>query len=272
MTPPRLKTVIVGFGKVGAGYADDPVMAQTVEYATHAQVLADHPAFAWEAVVDVSDEALELAHKRWRIPLAVKSISELVRQYQPDVAVLATPPQHRLTIVEQLGSLRTILVEKPLGTTVAEGREFLDYCAQRGILVQVNLPRRADETFRSLASGRLFDLIGKPQAAFGVYGNGLLNNGTHLVDVIRMLLGEIEAVQTAGSAVPYSAGPIPEDMNPPINLQLYGGLVVMLHPIRFEHYREVSLDIWGEKGRLSILQEGLSILVHPQRDNRSMMD
>ena len=105
-----------------------------------------------------------------------------------------------------------------------------------------------------------------------VYGNGLLNNGTHLVDLIRLLLGEIEAVQTIGNAVPYTAGPIPGDMNLPINLQLGGGMVVMLHPIRFEHYREVSLDIWGEKGRLSINQEGLSILLHPQRDNRSMKD
>ena len=272
MIPSPLKTVVVGFGKVAAGYADDPVMAQAVEYATHAQVLADHPAFAWQAVVDVSDDALELARTRWHIPVAVRSISELVRQYQPDVAVLATPPQHRLSIVEQLGSLRSVLVEKPLGTTLAEAKEFLDYCAQRGILVQVNLWRRADETLRSIASGRLLDFIGAPQAVFGVYGNGLLNNGTHLIDLIRMLLGEIVAVQTVGGAVPYTAGPIADDMNLPINLQLRGGVVVMLQPIRFEHYRELSLDIWGEKGRLSIVQEGLSILLYSRRDNRGMTD
>ena len=47
MTQPRLRTVLVGCGEVGAGYATDPLMARHYPYATHAQVLAAHPAFAW---------------------------------------------------------------------------------------------------------------------------------------------------------------------------------------------------------------------------------
>jgi hypothetical protein len=30
------------------------------------------------------------------------------------------------------------------------------------------------------------------------------------------------------------------------------------------------LDIWGEKGRLQIVQEGLSLLLHPRQANRAM--
>ncbi|MCI0559015.1 MAG: Gfo/Idh/MocA family oxidoreductase, partial [Nitrososphaera sp.] len=116
-----LRTVVIGFGKIGAGYANDPIMAEYYPYATHAQVLAVHPSFAWEAVVDPSEVALELARTQWEIPHVARSIEELRRYYQPEVAVLATPPEFRLTILEQLPNLRAVLVEKPLGLTIAEG-------------------------------------------------------------------------------------------------------------------------------------------------------
>jgi predicted dehydrogenase len=270
MSRPRLRTAVVGFGKVAAGYADDPVMAHYYPFATHAQVLAVHPVFAWEAVVDVSEEALALAQQRWRILHVAKSVQELARQYEPEIAVIATPPQFRSAIIEQLPSLRASLVEKPLGLTLEEGQAFLEECLRRGILVQVNLWRRADEGFQALCGGRLDQLIGRPQLAFGVYGNGLLNNGTHMVDFVRMLLGEVETVQAVSGIEPYPAGPIPDDVHVPFTLRLRGGLVVMIQPIRFEHYRENGLDIWGEKGRLLIAQEGLGLFLYPRCENRAM--
>ena len=63
-----LPTVVIGFGKVGAAYADDPLTGKYYSYVTHAQVLANHPSFEWKAVVDVSDEALQLAEEQWQIP------------------------------------------------------------------------------------------------------------------------------------------------------------------------------------------------------------
>ncbi|MFN8455084.1 MAG: Gfo/Idh/MocA family oxidoreductase [Anaerolineae bacterium] len=266
----RLRTVIIGFGKIGARYADDPLTARYYPYSTHAQVLAVHPAFAWEAVVDPSATARELAQKRWQIPYAVKNVRELMDNYQPEVAVIATPPETRQFIIEQIPSLRAVLVEKPLGLTVADAEQFLEQCRQRHIIVQVNLWRRADEMFRALAAGQLTELIGCPQAIFGVYGNGLLNNGTHMIDFVRMLCGEVEAVQAIGNLSTCLTGPITGDVNLAFSLRLKPGLVVMQQPINFEHYRENSLDIWGEKGRLSFCLEGLSLIFYPRHKNRAI--
>lgn len=270
MTRSRLRTVIVGFGKIGAGHAEDPIMARYYPYATHAQVLAVHPHFAWEAVVDPAATALEAARQHWRIPWAFSSIDELAGQYQPEIAVIATPPETRLAVVEKLPNLRGVLVEKPLGVTPAEGHAFCDYCAARGILVQVNLWRRADEQFRNLAAGGMTEAIGRPQAVFGVYGNGVLNNGVHLVDFVRMLLGEVAAIQVVPGGLSFKESPIPEDVNLPFVLRLADGLTVMMQPVKFAHYRENSLDIWGEKGRLAIMQEGLGIFLYPRQANRAM--
>jgi predicted dehydrogenase len=259
---PPLRTVLIGMGRVGAGFAEDARINRFYPYATHAQVLREHPAFSWSAVVDPDPQVLRLARERWRVPCVVSSIPELLRCCQPEVAVIATPPHLRWSLIEPLPHLRGILVEKPLANSVAEASQLLEGCAQRGIRVQVNLWRRADETFRALAAGRLTELIGRPQAIFSVYGNGLRNNGTHLIDLVRMLLGEVKGVQCVAGSAAYAAGPIAVDIQVPFNLLLRSGAVATFQPVRFEYYRENSLDVWGEAGRLAILREGLQILLY----------
>ena len=265
-----LSAVVVGFGKIAAGYAQDRATARYFSYATHAQVLADNPSYRWEAVVDISDEALELARTRWKVPYVAKSLDELKDRCEPEVAVVATPPGSRLEIIKRLPDLRAVLVEKPLGLTVSEAERFLEECDRREILVQVNLWRRADETFRRLASGHMADLIGEPQAAFGTYGNGLINNGTHLVDFARMMFGEVETVQATSGKEALEVGPIPGDCHASFSLGVPGGPAVAIQPVDFNCYREIGLDVWGTEARLAIMNEGLSILVYPRHPHRAM--
>ncbi|HEV2145973.1 MAG TPA: Gfo/Idh/MocA family oxidoreductase [Longimicrobiaceae bacterium] len=269
MTAAPLRTVVVGLGKIGLGYADDPVMARHYPFATHAQVLARHPAFEWGGAVDLAPEARRAACERWGVPLVAAEVGEVADAYRPEVVVLATPPESRLEILEQLPDVRAVLVEKPLGRTLEEGESFLAWCRARGIPVQVALWRRADAAFRELAL-TLGERIGAVQAAFALYGNGLLNNGTHVVDFVRMLLGEVTEVQAAAGVAPYREGPIRDDVNLPFHLALASGAGVSVQPLRFAHFRENGVDIWGESGRLSVLQEGLKIRWYPRRENRGM--
>src|SRR5438067_588095 len=95
----QLRTVLIGAGKVGMSYADDEAMGRHYRYASHAQVLRDHPSFEWGAVVDVAPEALRAARERWGVKIATADLAECAA-YAPDVAVLATPPAERLRQIE----------------------------------------------------------------------------------------------------------------------------------------------------------------------------
>lgn len=270
MSHRRYRTAIIGFGKIGAEYADDPVMALHYPVATHAQALADHPDFEWQAIVDPRPESRRLARDRWHVPMAFASVEQLAHEAPPEVAVIATPPESRAEIIECLPGLQAVIVEKPLGRTLDEAIAFVRICAERNIQVQVNYWRRADDDFRALAAGGMVEAIGQPQAVFGVYGNGLRNNGSHMIDFSRMLFGEIATVQAAAGVVRHRAAPIEGDIDVPFQLVFESGLCAMFQPVDFVDYRENGLDIWGKHGRLQILQEGLRLIHAARIPNRAM--
>lgn len=270
MSGRRLRAALIGFGKMAQGYAADPAMARHYRYAAHAQVLVDHPAFDWRAVVDPDAQALSLARDDWHVSDTAAAPGALADRGAIEVAVIATPPDTRLDLLDAFPNLRAVLVEKPLGINAASAARFLDICSERNILVQVNLWRRADDCFRDLAAGRLAQLIGAPRAVAGFYGNGLHNNGTHIVDMLRMFFGEVVSVQRLGSAPAFREGPIEGDTNPAVALEMRCGLVATLNPMRFHEYRENGLSLWGAHGRLDILNEGLTIHYFPRAANRAM--
>ena len=43
---------------------------------------------------------------------------------------------------------------------------------------------------------------------------------------------------------------------------------LIVQALRFEHFREVSIDLWGEKGKLSFTQEGLISLFFKKAKHR----
>ncbi len=266
-----LRTCIVGFGKIAAGYAKDPVMARHYRYTTHAQVLQNHPRFQWTAAVDPLPEARAAAQELDGAVETANDPAALGKGRDAEVVILANPPgPGRSLALDAFPHVRAVLVEKPLGRTLPEAREFLASCARRNIVVQVALWRRADPTFRALAGGELASRIGRLQAGHALYGNGLRNNGVHMVDFIRMMCGEIAHVEAIGPGATPAGLPIAGDLQVDAALTLATGQTVFLSALDFGAYREVGLDLWGDAGRLSILQEGLLISHFQRTANRAM--
>ncbi len=272
MSRPRpFPTTLIGFGRMAQGYAADPVMARHFRYAAHAQVLRDHPAFEWRAVIDPAPDARTAARADWNVETCAATAAGLgAAAADIEVAVLATPPDARSGLLNAFPQLKAVIAEKPLGRSVAEAQAFLDDCKGRGIAVQVNLWRRGDRLFRELAAGRLRELIGTAQAATCLYGNGLVNNGTHMIDFSRMLFGEAAGFQLIGARPGFVEGPIADDTNPRFVLEMANGLAIDFQPLQFCAYREAGLVIWGTNGRLDILAEGLVVRHFPLASHRSM--
>lgn len=263
MSQPPLRTVIAGFGGIAHANADDPAQRKHFRYATHVQVLREHPLFAWTGTIDPDPGQRAAARTRWGLEAVAATADALAERERVDVLVLATRPGNRLALLDAFPNLRAVLVEKPLGNDLDEATAFVERARERGILVQVNLLRRTDATTRRLAAAGIETHLGRVQAASAIYGNGLNNNGTHLIDLARMLLGETVAVQAFPSPrARFVEGPLTDDVNVPFVLELASGLPVFFSVVRFAAYREIALEVWGERARLTYAHGGLVARIH----------
>jgi predicted dehydrogenase len=102
------------------------------------------------------------------------------------------------------------------------------------------------------------------------YGNGLLNNGSHMIDMVRMMFGEVASATVLERGCWSFNGPIAGDCNPCFALHMASGLTVQFAPLDFRAYRENGMIIWGTEGRLEILNEGLVVQSFPRSPNRAM--
>ncbi len=267
----RYVTVLVGFGSVAVDIGDDPKVAQFIQYPTHASVLHEHPRFDWQAVVEPRSEARDRAQEEWCVPVTAASVEELPNDFAPDVAVLATRPDVRLAALQARPSLKGALIEKPVATSFAEGRALDEWCRECGLKVSINLFRRGEKTCRELGAGGLGELVGDIQTAVILYGNGLRNNGLHMIDLLRMLGGEVTAAR-ALSPMRSSRSMVSGDAEAAVALELGTGATAFMHPLDFDRYRDIVIDIWGTKGRLEIYQEGLFRRYAPVREHRAISD
>lgn len=165
------------------------------------------------AVVDPSPAAQAVA-ERAGVPL-YPSIEALLAANRPDGLVLATPnalhvPQALQCIAEGL----PVLLEKPVATTVAEGQRLVEVVEKTGSPVLIGHHRahspimaKARQVVASGQLGRLVSVMGsatfyKPESYFAdgpwrreIGGGPILLNMIHEVHNLRMLCGDITAVQ-----------------------------------------------------------------------------
>lgn len=265
------KTLVVGFGGIADTLGDDARMAQHFAYATHAQVLARHPRFDWCAVVDSNAEARARALNKWEIRDSFATIEEAANA-SPEIAILATPPGERTQAIEALETLCGIIVEKPIGANYRDALAFAKKCGERNLVVQVNMLRRADSLTRTLAAGGLTDHVGRIQAVFGLYGRGFYNTGPHIIDLARMLLGDVRSVRALSAPRLAHDAVLDNDVAIPFVIEFANDVIAAMQSLDYRAYREAGLDFWGSDGRLSILQEGLGIYCYPRTENRGVAD
>ncbi len=246
---------IVGCGAIGRRRADALAGARLTACADIDQSRADalaktHPGTCslarWQDVVDSSDVEI--------------------------VIVATTNDALTSTAIAAVEAGKHVLVEKPGGRTVAEIDRLADVAARRQRLVRVGFNHRYHPAI--LAARAIVDAgtIGPLMFVRGRYGHGgrvgydrewradparsgggeLIDQGVHLIDLSRWLLGPFREVD--GSSHTYFWD-MPVDDNAFLRLTTASGQVAFLHVSCTEWKNLFSFEIYGCLGKLHI--EGL---------------
>jgi predicted dehydrogenase len=169
-----------------------------------------------QAVVSSDGESAARYAEAHDVPIATGDAERVVTDTEIDAVYVASPPDtHEPFTVAAAGAGKPVLVEKPMGRSVTEGRSMIDACDRAGVELFVAYYRRfhphVEEMQSLLAGGR----IGEPVSAIVNYahprpddsgwretpeisgGGWFIDATSHRVDLLCHLLG----VPTEATAV-----------------------------------------------------------------------
>ena len=162
-------------------------------------------------MVDCDPRVLEFAGRRLACPTAT-DLSQMLDSQPCDAVVIATPPVfHNDAIAQAIEAGKHILCEKPLTIELQKTRKLIQAAAEKNLVFATGLNHRfygpVMDALKILQSGRIgqlqnmdarigqelpADLLNGWMGRFEISGGGVVtDNGSHLIDLIRLFAGDI---------------------------------------------------------------------------------
>lgn len=247
------RAALVGCGAVGWTMADDPLMAGDIF--THAQAYDISKKINFVAVCDQSLDAANACANRFDVPHAYDDLSDMLVKERPEIVSVATPDATHAEIVRKImdtgKSVKAIMCEKPIALSLHDASEMIERAEERGIALTVMYLRRHAENLSRLRDYLRSGVIGEILAITGWYGKGVLHNGVHWFDQLRMLGGEVAWVEAADNLDEGGSDPTLD-----VTLGMVSGAVATLRAVSDARFTIFECDIITERGRVLIKDSG----------------
>jgi len=186
----KVKAAIIGTGRI-AGLFDSP--NKNKEIATHAQALHKTPGIELVAACDDDRKRLSSFCKRWNVSRRYSDIDKLLCDVTPDVVSVCSMSSKHFLMIKQIikhkNAPKVLFVEKPLCVTEAEMKQLIQLINKAKTLILVNHKYRFHQGLRKVSQIIKERTLGSIHRIHSNYYGGLLNNGVHIVDMIRMISG-----------------------------------------------------------------------------------
>ena len=213
---------------------------------------------------------------------------EMLDASRPDAVVIATPNDlHAPMTLEAITRGLHVLCEKPLGITLAEAQAMHAAAHDAGVRTAVNFTYRSTTPFRHARSMIREGAVGRVRhigvtfhqgvradpsvpVAFRMQrergGGALLDVGPHMIDALRWLVGEVDAVVGVTQIdVPYrpavvggaAVAPVTADDAVSFLLRMRGGATgtVQLSQVTHGRHGFRRIEIAGDAGTISLEED-----------------
>ena len=256
---------VIGLGNIGLRM--DSGAADTAQVATHARAFATHPGYKLVAGVDPDATGRTLFEQQYRLPAFPNIPAMLGAGIRPEVCSIAVPTPLHACIYEEVIALRpaAILCEKPIAERVAEAERMVAAAEACGCVLAVNYMRRFEPGVLALRSLIAEGALGEIYKGCAWYSKGLLNNGSHIVDLLTFLLGDVAGVQVLQSGRVWQGG----DPEPDVSLRIGSAQVVLL-AAREECFSYIGFELVGTRGALRYADAGHRIELRRARTEPSL--
>lgn len=251
----KYKAVVIGCGKIGA---EEWLYKNNIRPATHAAAYFGSPKVKLAGLCDISPQKLKKAGKFFPgVPLYY-STGKMLEEIRPDIVSVATHADTHYKFVKMAADFgaKAIVCEKPMTYSTPEAESMIKICNQKKCLLFVNHSRHFDGLFGKWQKNLQNGVLGKVLQANCIYHNGLFNNGTHTIDILRWFLGE--AKEVSGLYNFLTSNP-KKDKNVDAIIIFKNGARAFLQSLP-EKSKATEWFFYGEKGSLFFKKLGMELV------------
>ncbi len=258
---------VVGCGRIGSTLEDDPLRAKPASHLGAIRALGAELDLV--AVCDSDRRRLLQCQRRWEAPRVYLDYREMIRTEAPDIVSIATwtASHAEIAVFAADHGVRGIVLEKPMAIDLVQADQILASCRAHGVKLVINHERRWDPLYRRAralieggglgalraATGRVLGAAaatGSWRSVLAEVGGGpLLHDGTHLVDLVRWLVGDVQRVTGQVSREDKRVG---VETTALAWLQTEGGVPVFIEAGGMRSYFHFELDLQFSDGRMRV--------------------
>jgi predicted dehydrogenase len=248
-----LNVLIIGCGNIAGGY--DLQKSKGSSPLGHAKAYQNHGNFKVLACIDPDKTKRESFQKRWEIPLAFSSLKEI--SFEPrtfDVISICSPTQfHALDIISCIElKPKLIFCEKPLTTSNIDSENVILRCLESNIHLAVNFSRRWSPIVQQIKYDIDSNKWGLVRSVSGIYNKGILNNGSHMIDLLIYFFGPLILKSTGNVEFDF----FPDDPTVDVTLQTEKKIPIHINTANSSDYSIFELQIVTEFGVISMEDGG----------------
>jgi len=186
---------MIGCGNI-AGKFDEGQSPDDLPF-THAGAYKQDGRFTITACADPDDKRRAEFMAAWAVSTGFRSIDEaLASGLRFDIISICSPTSCHAADLTQALRLKPKLIfcEKPVTRSLAETEKMVAACRNAAIPLAVNYTRRWDPDILRLKKDMLAEKWGQLRSVSGVYNKGILNNGSHMLDLLHFLVGSLDLI------------------------------------------------------------------------------
>ena len=246
------QVLIVGCGNIAGGF--DAARPDALWPLTHAGAYRRHGGFNILACVEPDAVRRAAFMQRWGVAHGAASMAGLPPGLRFDVVSLCSPTACHAADLDAALALepRLLFCEKPLAPTLSQSKAMVAKCQAHGVAMAVNHTRAWAPDVAQLAESLAAGDWGPVRSAVGTYNKGVLNNGSHMVDLLQRLLGPLQLVSVGSPQADFWA----HDPSVPALLRTALGVPVHLSTAHAADYAVFELQIITAKGTLTMEDGG----------------
>jgi predicted dehydrogenase len=195
--------------------------------------------------------------KYWGVENGYDTVAEISQQaFKFDVVSVCSPTSLHLDQLKLVLALSPALVfcEKPIGEEFNKAASLLENYSKKNISLLINYSRRFDESVDRLKCEIEIGKYGVLRSVSGYYNKGLLNNGSHFLDILRFLLGELSVDYVGRPIVDFKES----DPTVPLVLLTSEGIQISLSTGNANDFSLAELTFVFSKAQVTMMDGGLN--------------